>query len=83
MAAAKTGTARQTRIKKALKAALQPEFATGGDTAVKIRVCAGSTCNATGRAAVSDALKKELDKRGLADKVQRFFDAARPVLADA
>ncbi len=70
MAATKTGTARQTRIKKALKAALQPEFATGGDTAVKIRVCAGSTCNATGRAAVSDALKKELDKRGLSDKVE-------------
>jgi len=70
MAAAKTVTARQTRIKKALKAALQPEFATGGDTAVKIRVCAGSTCNATGRAAVSDALTKELDKRGLSDKVE-------------
>ncbi len=70
MTAATTGTARQRRIKKALKAALQPELATGGDTAVKIRVCAGSTCNATGRAAVSDALQKELDKRGLSDKVE-------------
>ena len=70
MAAARTGTARQTRIKKALKAALRPELATGGDKSVKIRVCAGSTCNATGRAAVSDALAKELDKRGLSDKVE-------------
>jgi len=70
VAAAKTGTARQTRIRKALKAALRPELATGDDKAVKIRVCAGSTCNATGRAAVSDALKKELDKREHSDKVE-------------
>ena len=61
---------RQTRIKKALKAAYKPELATGGEDTVKIRVCAGSTCNATGRAAVSDALAKELAKRGLSDKVQ-------------
>ncbi|HTX67550.1 MAG TPA: NADH-ubiquinone oxidoreductase-F iron-sulfur binding region domain-containing protein [Thermoleophilia bacterium] len=70
MAAARTGTARQTRIKKALKAALRPELATGSDKSVKIRVCAGSTCNATGRAAVSDALAKELDKRSLSDTVE-------------
>ena len=63
-------TSRQTRIKKALKAAFRPELATGGENTVKIRVCAGSTCNATGRAAVSDALTKELAKRGLSDKVQ-------------
>jgi NADH-quinone oxidoreductase subunit F len=62
--------ARKTRITRALKAAFRPELATGGDDTVKIRVCAGSTCNATGRAAVSDALKKELDKRGLSDKVE-------------
>ena len=61
---------RQTRINKALKAAFRPELATGGEDTVKIRVCAGSTCNATGRAAVSDALTKELAKRGLSDKVQ-------------
>ena len=61
---------KQTRIKKALKAAYKPELATGGEDTVKIRVCAGSTCNATGRAAVSDALTKELAKRGLSDKVQ-------------
>jgi NADH:ubiquinone oxidoreductase subunit F (NADH-binding)/(2Fe-2S) ferredoxin/Pyruvate/2-oxoacid:ferredoxin oxidoreductase delta subunit len=61
---------RQTRIKKAFKAAFRPELATGAENTVKIRVCAGSTCNATGRAAVSDALTKELAKRGLSDKVQ-------------
>jgi len=62
--------ARKTRITKALKAAFRPELATGGDDTVKIRVCAGSTCNATGRAAVSDALTKELARRGLSDTVQ-------------
>ena len=62
--------ARKTRITKALKAAFRPELATGGDDTVKIRVCAGSTCNATGRAAVSDALTRELARRGLSDKVQ-------------
>ena len=61
---------RQTHIKKALKAAFKPELATGGEDTVKIRVCAGSTCNATGRAAVSDALAKELAERGLSDKVE-------------
>ena len=61
---------KQTRINKALKVAFRPELATGGEDAVKIRVCAGSTCNATGRAAVSDALTRELAKRGLSDEVQ-------------
>ena len=69
-APSKSGTARQTRIKKALKAAYDPALATGGEDTVKIRVCAGSTCNATGRAAVSDALKKELAGRGLSDTVE-------------
>ena len=69
-AGSKTGSARQARIVKALKAAYKPEFATGGEDTVKIRVCAGSTCNAMGRAALSDALRAELDKRGLGDKVR-------------
>ena len=69
-AGSKTGSARQARIVKALKAAYKPEFATGGEDTVKIRVCAGSTCNAMGRAALSDALQAELDKRGLGDKVR-------------
>ena len=69
-AGSKAGSARQARIVKALKAAYKPEFATGGEDTVKIRVCAGSTCNAMGRAALSDALQAELDKRGLGDKVR-------------
>jgi len=64
------GSARQAHIQKALKAAYKPELATGGEDTLKIRVCAGSTCNATGRAALSDALRAELDKRGLGDKVR-------------
>ena len=71
MAAARNpGSARQARIVKALKAAYRPELATGGEDTVKIRVCAGSTCNAMGRAALSDALRAELDKRGLGDTVR-------------
>ena len=71
MAASKSaGSARQAHIQKALKAAYKPELATGGEDTLKIRVCAGSTCNATGRAALSDALRAELDKRGLGDKVR-------------
>jgi NADH:ubiquinone oxidoreductase subunit F (NADH-binding)/(2Fe-2S) ferredoxin/NAD-dependent dihydropyrimidine dehydrogenase PreA subunit len=69
-ASSSTDTARQARIDKALKTAFRPELATGGEDTVKIRVCAGSTCNASGRAAVSNALQAELDKRGLGDKVQ-------------
>ncbi len=71
MAARKSaGSARQARIAKALKAAFHPESATRGDDAVKIRVCGGTTCDASGRAALSDALTAELAKRGLSDKVQ-------------
>jgi len=69
-ASKKTGSARQARIAKALKAAFRRELATRGDDAVKIRVCAGTTCNASGRAAVSCALAAELERRGLTDKVQ-------------
>ena len=69
-ASTKTGTARQARIDKALMAAFRPELATGGEDTVKIRVCAGTTCNASGRAALSDALTAELDKRGLSESVE-------------
>ena len=71
MAARKsTGSARQAHIQKALKAAYKPALATGGEDTLKIRVCAGSTCNAMGRATLSDALRAELDKRGLGDTVR-------------
>jgi hypothetical protein len=56
-ATANTGTARKSRIDKALKAAYRPELTSGAQDAVRIRVCAGSTCNASGRAAVSSALQ--------------------------
>jgi len=65
-----TGSARQARIGEALKAAFHAELASPGDDAVKIRVCAGTTCNASGRAALSDALAAELEKRGLSDRVK-------------
>ena len=51
------------------KSAFQARNATGGEDTVKIRVCAGTTCNAFGRAALTAALAEELDKRGLTDKV--------------
>jgi NADH-quinone oxidoreductase subunit F len=70
MAAAKT-TARPTaaRIERALKAAFTAAGTTGGEDTVKIRVCAGTTCNASGRAALTKAIAAELDKRGLSDSV--------------
>ena len=58
------------RIDEALKAAYKPELTTGDEDVVKIRVCAGTTCNAMGREALTDALQAELDKRGLSDKVR-------------
>ena len=70
MATTTAGATRQKRIEKALAAAYHPESATGGEDTVKIRVCAGSTCNASGRAALSDALTAELAARGLSDKVK-------------
>ncbi len=71
MAASKrAGSTRQAHIQKALEAAYKPALATGGEDTLKIRVCAGSTCNAMGRAALSDALRAELDKRGLGDTVR-------------
>ena len=69
-ASTKTGTARQARIDKVLTAAFRPELATGGEDTVKIRVCAGTTCNASGRAALSDALRAELAARGLSETVE-------------
>ena len=71
MAATKNaGATRQKRTTKALTTAYHPELATGGEDTVKIRVCAGSTCNASGRAALSEALTAELAARGLSEKVK-------------
>jgi NADH-quinone oxidoreductase subunit F len=65
----KQGATPAARIEKALTAAFDPAATTGGEDTVKIRVCAGTTCNASGRAALSNALTAELAKRGLTDKV--------------
>jgi NADH-quinone oxidoreductase subunit F len=65
----RAGASRQTRIDKAFKSAFRRERSTGGEDAVKIRVCAGSTCNASGRAALSDTLTTALSERDLSDKV--------------
>jgi len=66
--AAKTDD-RAARIDKALAKAFVKKNANGGEDTVKIRVCAGTTCNATGRAKLVEALERELAARGLTDKV--------------
>ena len=68
MAASKKLT-RTERIETALASALRPDDASGAEDTVKIRVCAGSTCNASGRAELTAALADELARRGLTDKV--------------
>ena len=60
---------RAARIDKALRAAFRPQNTTGGEDTLKIRICAGTTCNASGRQALTDAVRKSLDARGLTDKV--------------
>jgi NADH:ubiquinone oxidoreductase subunit F (NADH-binding)/(2Fe-2S) ferredoxin/NAD-dependent dihydropyrimidine dehydrogenase PreA subunit len=67
--ATKKAPPRAARIEKALGSAFQARNATGGEDTVKIRVCAGTTCNAFGRAALTAALAEELDKRGLTEQV--------------
>jgi NADH-quinone oxidoreductase subunit F len=66
----RSASARRARIDQALTAAYKPELTTGTEDTVKIRVCAGTTCNAMGRSALSDALRVELEKRGLGNKVR-------------
>jgi len=64
-----SATTRAAAVKKALTSAFRPELTTGDEDTLKIRVCAGTTCNASGRAALTEALRRELDARGLTDKV--------------
>ncbi len=64
-----TAKNRTARIERALKAAFDPKGTTGGEDTVKIRVCSGTTCNASGRAALTKAIAAELNKRGLTGKV--------------
>jgi NADH:ubiquinone oxidoreductase subunit F (NADH-binding)/(2Fe-2S) ferredoxin/Pyruvate/2-oxoacid:ferredoxin oxidoreductase delta subunit len=65
-----TTTDRAGMIEGILAAALRPENTTGGEDTVKIRVCAGTTCNASGRAELTAALRDELARRDLTDKVR-------------
>jgi NADH:ubiquinone oxidoreductase subunit F (NADH-binding)/(2Fe-2S) ferredoxin/NAD-dependent dihydropyrimidine dehydrogenase PreA subunit len=58
------------RIERALRRAFHSDNTTGGEDTVKIRVCAGTTCNASGRAALRKAIDDELVRRGLHDKVK-------------
>ena len=63
------GSGRPAAVQRALKRAFNAKATTGGEDTVKIRVCAGTTCNASGRAALVTAIAKELEKRSLTDKV--------------
>ena len=57
------GSGRPAAVQRALKRAFNAKATTGGEDTVKIRVCAGTTCNASGRAALVTAIAKELEKR--------------------
>ncbi|MFA4964918.1 MAG: NAD(P)H-dependent oxidoreductase subunit E [Thermoleophilia bacterium] len=72
MAATLTSQAedRATRIQDALARAFDPNATTGSEDTLKIRVCAGTTCDASGRAALTQAIADELENRGLSDKVR-------------
>ena len=70
MPSTRSSADRATRIQRALERALDAGNVTGPEDAVKIRVCAGSTCNASGRAALTAAIAAELERRGLAEQVR-------------
>ncbi|MGO8685260.1 MAG: NADH-ubiquinone oxidoreductase-F iron-sulfur binding region domain-containing protein [Thermoleophilia bacterium] len=61
---------RAARIASAFSAAFYPENTTGGEDTLKIRVCTGTTCEASGGAALSQAIAAELERRGLSDRVR-------------
>jgi NADH:ubiquinone oxidoreductase subunit F (NADH-binding)/(2Fe-2S) ferredoxin/Pyruvate/2-oxoacid:ferredoxin oxidoreductase delta subunit len=63
------GSGRPAAIQRALKRAYDAKATTGSEDTAKIRVCAGTTCNASGREKLVAAIAKELEKRGLTDKV--------------
>jgi NADH-quinone oxidoreductase subunit F len=61
---------RAAAISAALRAAFRPEQVVAHDGAFEVRVCAGTACHASGRPAVTAALREELERRGLADKAR-------------
>ena len=54
---------RAARIDKALAKAFVKKNANGGEDTVKIRVCAGTTCNATGRASAGRGARRGARRR--------------------
>ena len=62
-------SARERRIKAALKKAHRPDQVRGAGRKTVISVCAGTACHASGRIAVREALEKEIEARGLGDRV--------------
>jgi len=62
-------TRRAGRIRRAFKAAFDAGAYIADDGKAEIRVCAGTACHASGRAALRTAIDKALADRGLTDKV--------------
>jgi NADH-quinone oxidoreductase subunit F len=58
------------RIQAALRGAMRSESAHGGEGVKQIRICAGTSCHASGRLAFQAALVHELAERGLTDQVR-------------
>ncbi len=67
--ALKAAGARARRIEAALKKAFDANASITSDDRVEVRVCAGTACHASGRAALREALDKELAARGLSETV--------------
>ena len=63
-------TERAARIRAALQSARKADAPVAGDGAREIRICAGTSCHASGRLAVQEALARELAARGLTDEVR-------------
>jgi len=62
-------TRRAGRIRRAFKATFDAGAYIADDGKAEIRVCAGTACHASGRAALRTAIDKALADRGLTDKV--------------
>ncbi len=67
---AMTPESRAALVRERLAHAFNPAGTTGGEDTIKIRVCAGTTCEASGRAALREAIDQALRSRGLSDKVR-------------
>jgi NADH-quinone oxidoreductase subunit F len=61
---------RKERIDAALAAALRDDRPVSDEGARELRICAGTSCHASGRVAVVAAFQQELETRGLQDEVR-------------